>query len=448
MIIALLWTPVAQAQDLEWVTTGDFQVGTSWDLEAECPTGETAIAGTASYFGTDGRPPSGAMVGSIPTAGSTGWGGSWAQVLGAAPGSDSEARIAVSALCAEPAHLPCLHHVVDESAPVPAAQADHVALCPTGTYLVGGGASLFGDADGVVLRASAPTGLLWAVGYRAIAEVMDPGAHDDWGIRIEAWCAEPAAAASTGMVYGGAMSPAVSWSGPAYGFTYTTVAEAHTKNSACAAPLTPGMYTQAPEAVASMGWQPDGEWGIQSHSFQGPADPSPGTTSMREICASDLGAFSDDLRSCEPERGEGPGVFQMDIPAIGAEVLIGVIDGASGVVIIPGEGPVPVPGGYLPWQQAAAATRVAIVTVDGDPAEVAAVLAQTFEAEETPWSEHTDLVQTPGLEGVAIVTPRDEQAAVDWLQDSRSEAFAGHPGVVLLLLQEDGDALASVQAWR
>ncbi|MBX2800416.1 MAG: hypothetical protein KTR31_22240 [Myxococcales bacterium] len=443
LLVAL--APSAQAQGLEWLIDFSQESGSHWNFFTPCDAGYTAISGTANYAPND--LPSGALTGTLPTP--LGWGGTWDQPLGMVS-SSGLATQGVGALCADDqTHFDCLTHVVGESPLTPDPTADFTVSCPVGTYVVGGGAEIIGDDTGVVFRAAAPTGLTWMIGYRAIAEVLDPDKHGDWAIRIEAWCAEPAVMSTIGKV-DGTMNTTKTWLGSSIGASYLTVGTGLDESlvAQCDNPLVPGMAAFPPNVVGGMGWDVTGAWSYRVNQYQRASDPASAVTNIRAVCSSDFEGFSQDLESCPPPPPPSTSPFDPDLPTLGATLLFGVADGSPGLVLIPGEGPVPVPGGYLPWKEQAAALPVGVLPYEeGLQQHVIDLVTESLDAERTAWSTSTDIATTLDSTGVVLVTARDEQAAADWLQEHRGEFEGQKESLVILLVQSDSEALTSMFRW-
>jgi hypothetical protein len=448
MILLNTLAPLALAQDLTWEIASSGQSGTAWAELATCSDGKTPISGGA-VIDQVGAPEC-ALAGNVSAT--PDWTGSWTSVLGADP-HPNDATVTASALCAAEPLLDCLQHVTLETDLEPTSLHDVTLACPPGTYLVGGGAELIGDSEGVVFRAAAPSGLLWPVGYRAIAELLDGPVYYDWGIRLEAWCGEPAVMGSLS-VHDGAFSVSTVWSGAANPTAYDEVGVGSSTAvpAGCGAPITPGLAAWAPNAIAGMGWGADGAWTWRVHEFQRPADPAWSTAKSRAVCATDLATLEQDLQDCvptPPPPGGQVDPFDLDVPAIGGTILFGVIDGSSGIIVLPGSGPIPVdPEWSLSYADAAAAIDVGVLPVDLRLRDaVLDEIKAALDAEGTAWSVSSEISRTPGTSGVTFVVPRSEQAAADWLRDHRAD-FEGHPGFVVLVLDQAGAALASMTRWR
>ncbi|MBX2800420.1 MAG: hypothetical protein KTR31_22260 [Myxococcales bacterium] len=446
--ITLIASLPAAAQDLQWSTVSDTQTGTNWSVEATCDQGYTAISGTAQFLPEEH--PTSALSATIPN----GWGdweGAWMQPLGIEEAEGGHADQIVGAFCAEDAtHFDCLTHVVSETDLRPDALVDHTLVCPLGTYIVGGGASLVGDSEGVVFRAAAPTGLAWMIGYRAIAEVLDDGEHDDWGVRIEAWCADASVMSTIGVVQG-AMSVDTSWDGLDLGVDYVSVGTGVNSElgTECDTPLLPGMAAFAPNVIGGMGWNEEGVWTYRVNKFERATDPSEAVTNLRAICTNDVDAFAAELEECPGGAEPDPeNVFQAEVPSMGGTLLIGGSDGSAGLILVPGEGDVPIPNDYRRFSDAANALPVAVLAyTEGSLEGLTDLITDALDVEDTAWSEETDLSETLVAEGVVLVTPEDEQEAVDWLEDHRGD-FADLEGAfVVVLLQAEGAALQSMQSW-
>ncbi|MEZ4240451.1 MAG: hypothetical protein R3F59_30715 [Myxococcota bacterium] len=445
MILTLtMFSTPANAQDLGWHTGGVVQSGSAYDDAVTCPAGTTPISGGA-VLDPEG-PPRTKLVGTRAVGPL--WTGEWSLMEGA-EANPKIATATASALCAAPSLLSCVQHVTLDTPNMPVTDLDQTLACPAGTYLVGGGFSLLGDHDGVIVRAAAPSGLLWPTGYRVVAEAFDPPQQYDWGVHIDAFCAEPAVMGTIGL-HDDQFTLSQTWTGDANPTIYALVGTGHSGPlpEACGMPLVGGVAAFPPNSVAGVGWDPAGDWTARVHAFPNAADPTSSVAKDRALCTSNLTTFEKDLAACEPsEPPERFDPFDLPVPSIGGEVLIGVIEGAGGIIIVPGDGPVPVDPGYLTFDEVAAAVPVVILPVEArQQAAVIDAITSALDEEGTAWSSSSELSRTPGLPGVTVVAPRSEQAAVDWLRDHRS-AFASHPGVVLLVLDEAGAALASTARW-
>ena len=437
-----------------WQESTSVQNGPVWTETATCPSGFTAVAGTARLHEHSDIPVS-ALVQSHSTDGGKAWTAEWTTVLGVpAELARPEGEAVVNAFCvANSAVNSCMHEVTGETGPLPEPMQQLILSCPVGSWFVGGGFELYGDHDGVVVDHAKPAGLLWPYGYIVTARVLDEGAHDDWGIRAQVWCAEEAAmgtmAASQGFV---PVTPVPDPGGTDY--AAFGVADAALSPS-CDHPIGPGLMSLGSPpgngAVQGMGYAADGTWGNRLHAFVPPGGTMPTQAFHRTMCTEDLQQFGLDLLTCG---GDEPAIDPLDteVPSIGATIVVGLVEGGGGIIVLPGGGGGPVDPEWMTFREVADALDIAIVKVPRAAAGAAGPVLQRQIREGLVEEGHevqelTELSDALGQRGVSIVAPEDEQAAVAWLRANR-EAFRDLPSAfVLLMLDAEGEAVAEVERW-
>jgi hypothetical protein len=126
--------------------------------------------------------------------------------------------------------------------------------------------------------------------------------------------------------------------------------------------------------------------------------------------------------------------------ALSVTILFGVIEGGGGLGYTPGGEPVPIDPQWL--------VVAATYTDERDLAAQVDELEASLDGYRLAWTELSEVAGTTRLERtVAIVTPTDEAAAVDYLvENSKTLAGLAHPTVVFV--QEGGAALEKIGVLR
>lgn len=122
--------------------------------------------------------------------------------------------------------------------------------------------------------------------------------------------------------------------------------------------------------------------------------------------------------------------------AISVTVVFGVIQGGGGLVVFPDGHGEPIDPEW--WFD------VGTFRDARDLANQVDALTVSLDKNRIGYLETTDVAETLALEGkVAIVTPRDEESAVEWLiENGKALATLDHPTVVFL---QDGGAVIEKQ---
>jgi hypothetical protein len=126
--------------------------------------------------------------------------------------------------------------------------------------------------------------------------------------------------------------------------------------------------------------------------------------------------------------------------AASVTILFGVIEGGGGLTITPGGKPIPIDPEWLLVAGTYADERDLASQIDR--------LGDALDAQRLGWTQLTEVSDTARLQGtVAVVTPRDEAAAVAWIaENARTLAGLDHPTVVFL--QDAGAAAREIPVYR
>lgn len=449
----------AQAQEARWVV--EYGSDPSHTRVATCKADEEALLGTALVSDVMGPVAALQGTGAVP--------GGWEAAADWLPGFDlgfelTDMGMVAGALCVSDKAESCAREQTTVIQPGPYGSMGAFAQCPDGTFLLGGGARLTGDAEGVAFQSLAGTGMFAFDAMQAKAEYIADGAPGAWGLEVTAVCVPPDVLEGLTL-----HTLAVRWAGggafDTWGpgvtgpYTFTgTYMDADPK--VCQLPIFLSTNGAGDHYVAGTGWAAawgggffTGEWFQGYHAYwsesvcggAGAWDPQHGCPdapySDQLLCG-----VPEDLERSLLECGGGPPRAIVDRFAIGARVVFGVADGSDGFVWVPGEGPVPVDP--QPFREAFAATPVAVTTYadararDTWIAQVGAVLNE----EGTRWRRVDDLSKVDYTDEMLIVTPSDELAAVDWLARHRDRLDANRAPVVLFL-ERDGKAVDRLHAW-
>lgn len=453
---------VAQAQGLEWVVEST-DLGGPGSAKTACARGTTPIGGsTGLWSNTDSQ----YLTASGPTAD-----GAWLGRGAAVPGMPvpTAMEVTTGALCAEERLASCLTPV---TASIPAQVQDHARLsvtCPIGEFVVGGGGSLTGAPVDVAMQVHGAAGLFAPGSFviEAIRHVPDGGwgsPPGSWGIEAQAWCA-PAEVLD-------ALYPIdtiqTSWSmhgGEVWSYVVDRSWEAQ-KDWMCPEPVmataaetgeitlrSHGWFNRHGGAAEQLSWMTVAailtentdcyDWVDETPCTQPPAPPPVN----RFLCADTLEDYAGALEVCGPSATTRLPDAVLSRFSLGAEVLFGVDDGASGFVWVPGSGPVPVDP--QPFREAFAASPIALTTWTDRAARDRRVdeLLDALDAERTAYVFATDLRDVADTALPVIVVPRDEEAAVEWIERNRATLGRSRSAAVIVFLEADGRARSTIARW-
>ncbi|MEQ1564733.1 MAG: hypothetical protein ABMA64_03760 [Myxococcota bacterium] len=132
---------------------------------------------------------------------------------------------------------------------------------------------------------------------------------------------------------------------------------------------------------------------------------------------------------------------------IGVSVVFGVTGGGGGAVFVPGKGFEKLPDDldHPNYTVTVDSFPVAFVAY-ADERELGSILDGAYkelDAAGIRAVELTDVESALGAEGVALVTPKDEASAVQWVLDNSAE-FCSASHVTLVLLELDGKGFAQI----
>jgi hypothetical protein len=232
------------------------------ELTASCAPGQVVIGGNVAILG-DGLPWL-LIQQSGPDLAGTSWVGRFVRPP-AAPPHASPVELQTSALCVDESIADCLVQVRRLWLPQDVHSHPNLWLhCPEDTFLVGGGANLYGDTTGTGFAAFGTVGL---VGPRAFAVAGDRlGEGGAWGVEATAWCAGPDVLAQLTRfeMYGGntdpddpcVLCPEQIWDGPRYGYDVQLVEEGSLQElpKGCSEPLEAAFFPYEGYWLASNGW--------------------------------------------------------------------------------------------------------------------------------------------------------------------------------------------------
>lgn len=447
----MVWMWMGQAQAQEWVV--EWRSDPAPTRTATCDGAEGAILGTASV--QDGLGPVSVVQGTRPVPGA--WEGTVDWVPGVNPGYElTDLTATTAALCVSDEAASCAR---TETTVIPAgryASLGAVAQCPEGTFLLGGGARLTGNAEGVAFESVSGTGMFALDALQARADRIGPGGAGAWGIEVTAVCVPPEVLEATTLytlpVW---WASAFAWEDLGPGLTgphpYAGM-YASDPPKACTSPLFLSANGAGDHFVTSTGWGRG--WYQGQHSFwsesrcggTGQWDPASGCPDA-PYADQLLCGLPEDLERSLLTCGEGPPRPVVDRFRVGGRVMFGVADGSDGFVWVPGEGPVPV--GPQPFREAFAATPVAVTTYADARArdEWIRQVGVALDEEGTRWRRTDDLSMVADTDQMLIVTPSDEVAAVQWLERNRERLDPNRAAPVVLFLERGGAAVRQLHQW-
>lgn len=451
----LLWSgSSSHAQEARWefasATTGP-------SAAAVCAEGRRPVSGSAATAFPGA--PGGILQETAPLAG--GWRATMAPMPGLESLGGEVGLLRAAALCVADEEAACARSVQRTTPLAALSAAGALATCPAGSFALGGGARLTGDAQDVALTAVASVGLFAPTGIEARAEHRGPGAAGDWGLEVTATCVP----ASVLEVITRRTEPP-RWLGSwAFAEVYPDVPApydwygfyaAWPNEEGCPMPVSASALAGGDTVLSSTGVV-DAEWfGRQfrvDHVFQsdqpcgglGIPDPQ-GRCPDAPFRDAFFCAWPDDLDRALLQCGDDPPAPDTDRFRIGGRIVFGVADGSDGFLWVPGEGPVPVDP--QPYREVFAATPIAVTTY-ADPRARDAWLDQVQAAlteEGTRWRRTDDPSHALDGDELLLVTPADELEAAAWVARNRDRLDPRRAPVVLFL-ERDGKAITQMQSW-
>ncbi len=419
-----------------------------WTVDLECAPGQRVIGGGSQIF--SGRL---WLQGSGPLGDHA-----WRATFGRVPYMPEEfADIGeygeISAVCANEALASCLVPVSATLQPADREEGSVVVTCPADLFVVGGGASLVGDAEGVGFQTHGAGGLLAPTTFVARARRHTPEGYlardGAWGIEAQAWCGPADVVGALHRMHGdppvtGSPLPADVWDEVTY--TYSNRPTSHapellqgTVDLGCDAFLTG-------HAMAGVLWGggnvASNDWWSWTEDPGCALDPANAPVSHFVAADHNFAQLAVGLETCGDDLPDNV----LSRFRIGASVLWGVDAGSDGFVWVPGSGPVPVDP--QPFREAFAASPVALTRWNDATVRDRRVeeLRAALDAERVRYRVTSDIRDASRTAGVVIVVPTDEVATASWLARNRA-TLSRSRAAVIVFLEADGPGMASIAAW-